>query len=120
MVPMDALLIEQVILNLLENAVYHSKTATQIGLRVRKEGSNAVFEVEDNGVGIALSKLPNLFEGCLSHAESGHADRTRHMGIGLSVCMTIIRAHGGAMTAENKTSGGALLRFSLPLEGKEK
>lgn len=118
MVPMDAILIEQVILNLLENAVYHSKTATRIDLCACLEGSDAVFEVRDNGAGIAPEVLPHLFDGYFTHMEENSGDRSRHMGIGLSVCMTIIRAHGGTMTAENLPTGGAVFRFSLPLGGQ--
>ena len=77
MVPMDATLIEQVLINLMENAVLHAKGATEIELRVRREGG---------------------------------------LGIGLSVCMSIVRAHGGTMKAENRVTGGACVSFALPME----
>lgn len=115
-VPMDAVLIEQVIINLLENAVIHAHGATTIALSVSQEGGNAVFNVADNGCGIAKNVLPHIFDGYLKgSAESG--DTKRNMGIGLSVCSTIIKAHGGKLTAKNsKENGGAIFTFTLPLE----
>ena len=115
-VPMDAMLVEQVLLNLLENAVIHGRGATRIELTVSAEGSNAVFEVRDNGCGIDPAVLPRLFEGVVSTREEDPGDSKRSMGIGLSVCNTIIRAHAGRMWAENLPGGGAAVRFSLPLE----
>lgn len=111
MVPMDATLIQQVILNLLENAVIHGG-ARHIRLRVERGGSDAVFIVSDDGRGIAPEKLPDIFDAAPSR---GSADGKKNMGIGLSVCRTIVKAHGGTMTAENQTRG-ACFRFSLPLK----
>lgn len=117
LIPVDAMLIEQVILNLLENAVVHAKGATTVRLAVTKEQGSAVFTVKDNGCGIPASELKDIFSGYLNRPVSGaiSADQQRNMGIGLSACMAIINAHGGAMTAENGTDGGAVFRFTLPL-----
>lgn len=114
LVPMDATLIEQVILNLMENAVIHGN-ATEICLRVECEGDNAAFSVADNGSGIEKERLDTLFDAS-SAAEKGGADGKKNMGIGLSVCRAIVKAHGGAITAENQADGGACLRFTLPLK----
>ena len=116
MVPMDALLIEQVLLNLLENAVIHGKGATRISLTVSARQGNAVFEVRDNGCGIDPQVLPRLFEQSVSHGDSPQSDSRRSLGIGLSVCNTIIRAHNGSMSARNLPEGGAAVQFTLPLE----
>lgn len=116
MVPMDALLIEQVLLNLLENAVIHGKGATQVGLSVERRGSSAAFRVWDDGCGIDPEVLPLLFERTISHEEEGRGDRRRSLGIGLTVCATIIRAHGGRIIARNRPQGGAEVEFTLPLE----
>lgn len=115
MVPMDAVLIEQVVINLLENAVIHSKTATKISLSVYKDSYDAVFEITDNGVGIPEEMLPRIFDGYFKQAFEDESDKKRNMGIGLSVCNTIIRAHYGTMSAQNNAGGGALFRFTLPL-----
>ncbi|MEG1548063.1 MAG: ATP-binding protein [Clostridia bacterium] len=116
MVPMDAMLIQQVIINLLENAVLHSGGATRIAVTVYKRGSEAVFEVIDNGCGIAENTKQHIFEGYSNGSCGQENDRKRNMGIGLSVCYTIIRAHNGAMSAHNSDGGGAVFRFTLPLE----
>lgn len=116
MVPMDAVLVEQVLINLMENAVLHGRHVTLIELSVCCEGSDAVFSVADDGCGIDPRILPRLFEEMFPHAQELRGDVRRNMGIGLSVCMSIVRAHGGRMTAENRKEGGARVSFALPLE----
>lgn len=116
MIPMDAILIEQVLINLLENAVLHGKTQTEIRIMVTKTAEHAVFTVSDNGVGIAESAFAHLFDGDPSGGTAAESDSKRNMGIGLSVCMSIVKAHGGIMTAENQPAGGACFCFSLPLQ----
>lgn len=116
MVPMDVLLIEQVLINLMENAIRHGVTAKHIALTVKRSGDDALFSVEDDGQGIAPEQLPHLFEGALPSGQS--SDANRGMGIGLSVCRSIIKAHGGRMWAQNREGSGAALRFTLPLEEK--
>ena len=116
MVPMDATLIRQVIMNLLENAAIHGGNVTQIRVCLSREGTNACFAISDNGVGIPKEKLSTIFNGGLSGVSHNNFDMKKNMGIGLSVCYTIVKAHGGTMTAENLDSGGACFRFYLPLE----
>ncbi len=116
MVPMDATLIQQVILNLLENAVIHGEGATQISLSVRREGNDACFMVCDNGRGIPREMLATVFKGGLSEVSRSNFDMKKNMGIGLSVCQTIVKAHGGRMTAENLKTGGACFQFYLPMK----
>lgn len=115
MVPMDSVLIEQVISNLLENAALHGQNADCVELSVHREGKNAVFEVRDNGMGIEPDKLADILAG-RSVSSGQTTDSRRNMGIGLSVCNSIIKAHGGRMEAENASSGGAVFRFKLALE----
>ena len=117
LVPMDAMLIEQVLLNLLENAVLHAKGATSIELTVERRGSEAVFTVLDDGCGIGEQLLPRLFEKTVCHEDRG--DSRRSLGIGLTVCNAIIRAHSGRMSARNRPEGGAAVGFTLPLEEKQ-
>ena len=114
LVPMDAILIEQVLANLMENAVLHGVTTTEILLSAQAEGNWARFSVIDNGRGIPLSELPKLFDGTLRHNESASGDGKRNMGLGLSVCLAIVRAHGGTMEARNLIHG-AEFSFRLPL-----
>lgn len=117
-IPMDAVLIEQVLMNLLENAVFHARGMQNLWLTVEITGHNAVFTVADDGCGIPAERLPYLFTGHLD--SEAPIDSTRNnMGIGLSVCSTIIKAHGGVFQAGNRSSGGAFFRFMLELEGND-
>lgn len=116
LVPMDPLLIQQVLTNLLENAAVHGVTTTQVTVCLEKHGRWARFTVEDNGRGIPELRLHNLFDGTQS-AQQG--DSTRSMGIGLSVCKTVVAAHRGKIKGENKKGGGARFTVDLPLEEEE-
>lgn len=116
-IPMDAMLIEQVIMNLLENAVIHAKGMDLLEIKVFVEGKNAIFEILDNGSGIAKDKMENIFTGFFER-ENTHVDNKKHsMGIGLSVCASIIRAHEGSITVRNRKNGGSCFGFSLTMEG---
>ena len=117
-------------MNLLENAAIHGGNVTQIRVCLSREGTNACFAISDNGVGIPKERLSTIFNGGLSGVSHNNfdmkknmgidqeaiSDKRRNMGIGLSVCYTIVKAHDGTMTAENLDSGGACFRFYLPLE----
>ncbi len=116
MVPMDGTLIEQVIINLIENAIKHSGNETTIDVTLREENHLAVFEVKDNGEGIAEHDFPYLFESYVPDGKRT-SDSSRGMGIGLSICMSIVKAHQGRMEASNQAAGGAVFRFYLPLTG---
>ena len=118
LVPMDAILIMQVLSNLMENAVFHGGTTTHIALYAQRDGPWARFYVRDNGQGIPPQKLHTLFSGALRCEDSSPGDGKRNMGLGLSVCMAIIRAHGGTLEAKNLESG-AEFSFCLPLTKEE-
>ena len=115
-IPMDALLIEQVIVNILENAVQHAGKITKLSLRVFIIGKRAIFEIKDNGCGIAPERLNSIFTGYYMENENPADSQRKNAGIGLSVCATIIKAHGGDIKAENIKSGGAVFRFTLDIE----
>ena len=113
-IPMDAMLIEQVLFNLLENAVIHATGMTELLLRVSLDGYTVNFEVRDNGCGFPKDKLDRLFQEYYdSTLVNNDTVSRRNMGIGLSVCYAIIKAHHGTLTAENNDSGGASFKFSL-------
>ena len=116
MVSADAILIEQVLLNLLENAVQHAEGMTELRLNIRADGTNVIFEVEDNGKGIEKEKLKHIFSGNYTAGSSVADNQKRCMGIGLSVCAAIIKAHGGAISARQKKEGGMIFEFSLESE----
>ena len=115
-IPMDAMLIEQVIVNILENAIQHAEGMTELILRVFVLGKQAIFEIKDNGCGISKEKLPYIFSGYYENKEEPSDGQKRNTGIGLSVCKTIIKAHGGDISAENIKGGGAVFRFTLDTE----
>lgn len=115
-IPMDAMLIEQVLINLLENAIIHAKGMTELKLSVVLEEGRAVFKVEDNGCGIPEEKIGKLFSGYLEKEHTPTDGTRNNMGIGLSVCSTIIKAHGGEVFAANRKNGGAMFGFSLEME----
>lgn len=112
MIYMDSILIEQVISNLLENVVIHAKGFTSIKISVEIHDDCAEFTVSDDGIGISKEIIPHIFDG-LGHRKS--SDNARNMGIGLSVCNTIIQAHNGAMTARSNKNKGASFSFTLPI-----
>ena len=116
MIPMDALLIEQVLINLLENSVQHSQGMKELSLNVLAIDGKAIFEIMDDGCGIQPEKLPKLFTGAFEHSQTPADSQKKNTGIGLSVCATIVKAHGGTISAENRRSGGARFCFVLDTE----
>ncbi|MBR1457311.1 MAG: DUF4118 domain-containing protein, partial [Oscillospiraceae bacterium] len=101
LVPMDAVLIAQVLQNLMDNAVTHGRGTSQVAVSARTEAGSAVITVEDDGGGIEPRLLEHLFDGTLAFTGGSGADTTRGMGIGLTVCRTIVEAHGGRLSARN-------------------
>lgn len=118
-IPMDAVLIEQVLMNLLENAVQHAKGMSVLELHVFVLGEKAVFEVRDDGCGIEKERMKGLFQDYFAVKDTPVDNQKRSMGIGLAVCASIIKAHGGVITAENRKEGGCCIRFALELEENE-
>ena len=116
LIPMDAILVEQVIINILENAVHHAIGMTRLSLSVFILDGKAVFEISDNGCGIDKDRLDTVFSGYKDSFTASSDGQKRNAGIGLSVCATIIKAHGGSISAENAKDGGAVFRFSLPVQ----
>ncbi|EFR86542.1 sensor protein KdpD, partial [Listeria marthii FSL S4-120] len=116
MVPMDGTLIEQVLINLMENALRHGGPDAEVWVNVTKTKQNAIFSVRDNGKGIPETRLPDLFDTFAVEARE-RSDMSRGLGLGLSICMSIIRAHDGTLEAKNNEHGGATFWFTLPLDG---
>lgn len=119
-IPMDAILIEQVIINILENSVQHAGDFTRLSLKVFVIGNEAIFEISDDGNGIDKDRLEHIFTGYYEKGEENADTQRKNAGIGLSVCATIVKAHGGKITAENAKGGGAVFRFSLATEEEQK
>ncbi len=118
-IPMDPILIEQVLINILENAVEHAEGMTCLNLKVQKFLGKAVFEVSDDGCGIPAERLDKIFTEFFDNDDHGGKSGKRNAGIGLSVCATIIKAHGGKISAQNSKDGGAVFSFALDTEEVE-
>jgi two-component system, OmpR family, sensor histidine kinase KdpD len=114
LIPMDATLIEQVIINLLENAIKYAGKDNPITLTVKKKTTYVLFEFSDNGPGIMPERISNIFDD-ISWTQNKATDTSKGFGIGLSICKTIINAHGGNITVKNKPDKGAVFTFTLPL-----
>lgn len=117
-VPMDGTLIAQVLINLIENAIKFSPADAPVAVSLKKDGAWALFEVRDHGKGIGTKDFPHLFSG-YAPKNTKSPDSSRGMGLGLSICLTIVKAHSGTIKAENSRGGGAVFRFALPLERNE-
>lgn len=116
MIPMDATLVSQVIINLLENAIKHSEEGSFVLLNLKLRERFALFEIRDHGSGIPPQLLDRLFEIHTQPDDQATPDAARGIGIGLSICRTIIQAHGGIIEGHNRKEGGAKFSFWLPLE----
>jgi two-component system, OmpR family, sensor histidine kinase KdpD len=111
LVKIDALLLERVFLNLLENTAKHTPAGTPIDISCRIEGKNLEVEVADRGPGLPAGQEERIFEKFFQVWPS----RTRGAGLGLTICRSVIEAHGGRIRAANRPEGGAAFHFSLPL-----
>lgn len=114
MVPMDAMMIEQVLINLLENAIVHSKSPKPVQLIVEDQGQNISFRIIDQGKGLGKRQMEHLFDG--TYSKSPSVDGEKGIGIGLSICHAIIIAHNGTISARNNAKGAEFL-ITLPKEG---
>ncbi len=113
--PMDPMLIKQVLVNLLENAIRHSGDTEHITLRLYRRDDWAVAEVRDRGRGLSPEICEAIKAGRPLNRNLSD-DSTRGMGIGLAACQSIIQAHSGFFDAGNDPEGGAVIRFGLPME----
>lgn len=117
MVSVDSILIVQVVMNLLENAIKYAQTTEPVILKAEVVGERVKVSVRDYGNGIPEERMKNLFDGTYV-CKDNRSDSRREMGIGLSICKTIVLAHGGEIVGKNHTNG-AEVYFLLPLEGEE-
>lgn len=118
MVNMEGNLIEQVLINLLDNAVKYTPKDSLIEIKAYEKCNNVFFEVNDNGFGIPEKILPRIFDRFFTDG-SNISDSRRGVGLGLAICKSIVEAHGGKIEAHNKKEGGAVFLFSIPKEENE-
>ncbi len=110
----DRFRLQQVIVNLLDNAIKYSPTGGVILLNTRAVGGEAVFEVLDDGPGIPPEALPHVFERFF-RADSVRTHSVNGTGLGLSIVQSICVAHGGTVEAANRPEGGCRITVRLPL-----
>jgi two-component system sensor histidine kinase KdpD len=115
LVPMDGMLIGQVLVNLLDNAIKYTPDGSIIELNSHLDGEKLIFEIADNGNGISEVDLPLIFDRFYIASTLNHTGR-RGTGLGLAICKSIISAHGGEISVFNNLSGGATLKFVLPVK----
>ncbi len=110
---MDARLIVQVFINMIDNAVKYTPVGSEIGIRIRKEKGMVVTDISDNGPGIPKEEKSKIFNMFYT-VNIKIADSRRSMGLGLALCKSIIIAHGGEINVYDNTPHGTVFRFTLP------
>ena len=110
----DARLIMQLLINLVNNAIKYSPAGSHIGIRAFREAEHAVIEVSDDGPGIPDAQKSQVFEMFYTGSKRV-ADSRRSLGLGLSLCRSIVHAHGGELTLHDNTPHGCVFSFTLPL-----
>jgi two-component system sensor histidine kinase KdpD len=113
LVLLDGVLIEQVLINLLDNAIKYTPQESPIDLSAEMTRDGLNLAVADRGPGIPPGDLERIFDKFYRAAAIGAPG----VGLGLSICRGIVEAHGGRMWAENRPGGGAVFRFVLPMTG---
>jgi two-component system sensor histidine kinase KdpD len=112
MVSVDAGMIKQMLINLLDNAIKYTADTGNIEISFHTEDDAAVFEVRDDGAGIDEKNLPHIFDRFYTTDRKQSGGR-KGIGLGLAICKSIVLAHGGTITAANLKGGGALFRITL-------
>jgi two-component system sensor histidine kinase KdpD len=115
LVYMDFVLMVQVLVNLLENAVKYSPPDSTVDIHARLEAGELILQVLDRGQGIPAEALPHVFDKFYRVKSLNHVGGT---GLGLAICKGFVDAHGGRLKAENRQGGGAALTIWLPAAGK--
>lgn len=108
----DALRLEQVLVNLIHNAVKFTRRGGLVTLSVREEETSIVFAVRDTGIGIPADDLPRIFERFYRVDRSRAGSGT---GLGLSIAKHIVEAHGGRIWAQSREGEGSVFYFSIPV-----
>lgn len=114
-VKIDARLIMQVIINIVDNAIKYTKKGSEIVISTQKIQDKVFVRIADNGPGIPDDMKPLVFEMFYSGAKN-IADSRRSLGLGLSLCKSIVTAHGGNLKLSDNVPHGAVFTFSLPVE----
>ena len=109
----DAKLIVQVLINLVDNAIKYTPAGSVIEIHTEQQGQRVVVSVSDNGPGIPEEQKPYVFDMFYSGANQ-IADSRRSLGLGLSLCKSIVTAHGGTISVTDHLPRGTVFSFTLP------
>ncbi len=118
-IELDYLQIDQVVTNLVENAVYYTPPESPIELSARYEHGEVIVSVADRGPGIAPADREHIFDKFYRVLGKQRGAGSRGSGLGLAVCKGLVEAHGGRIWVENREGGGAIFRFTLPVESQK-
>ncbi len=119
-VALDYLEIDQVLTNLIENAVHYTSADSPIEISAHVDGEQVSVNVADHGPGILPSNMERIFDKFYRVLDTQRdAAHPRGSGLGLAVCRGLVEAHGGRIWVENREGGGAIFRFTLPIEKTE-
>jgi two-component system sensor histidine kinase KdpD len=113
LIPMDFVLLEQVLINLLDNATKYSAPGAPIEINVNCQDGEALVRIADRGQGVPPSELERVFDKFYRLNRPG---QVKGLGLGLSICKGIVEAHRGRIWAENRPGGGMLITVALPVE----
>jgi two-component system sensor histidine kinase KdpD len=116
LVSIDFVLMAQVLVNVIENAVKYSPAYTMIEISAGAEGESLLLQIRDRGIGIPAESLTRVFDKFYRVQEG---DKSVGTGLGLSISKTIVEAHGGSIWLENRTDGGTIVNIRLPLQQPE-
>lgn len=110
---MDAKLMVQVIINIVDNAIKYTPKGSNILIKTWKQGDKAIISIADNGDGIPDDMKERVFDMFYSGANK-IADSRRSLGLGLSLCKSIVNAHGGKIAVSDNTPHGTVFTITLP------
>jgi two-component system sensor histidine kinase KdpD len=113
LVPMDFVLIVQVLVNVIDNAIKYSPLGSPIEVEARQDDNWAFITISDRGIGIPEEDLERVFD---KFYRVQHPDNITGTGLGLTICKGIVEAHGGRIAAINRDGGGVIVAIELPLK----
>ena len=116
LVPLDAILIQQVLVNLLDNAFKYSPEGEQVDLHVQTEKNEVKISICDKGQGISDKNKDKVFHKFFQEEQSLKTGIGVGAGLGLAIASGIVEAHEGRIWVEDRTGGGSIFSFTLPLQ----
>ena len=114
----DPARLKQIVVNLLDNAIKYTPPDGKVEAKVRRNGSFAILEVKDGGIGIPAEALPHVFER-FYRVDKARSRAVGGTGLGLAIVKSICTAHGGDVTVESREGRGSMFQVKLPIVAQE-